>query len=185
MSARETLVEFARRLRRDGYVVATQGNLSLRVGPSVLITPSGVPYESLTPSSIARIDPDGTHGGRHAPSSERALHLAIYRARPEVNAIVHAHPLNVCALAVAGIALPSLLEEVEAVLGGEVRVAEYAPSGTATLGDNAVDALAGRNAAILAHHGSVTIGSDLLAAYHRLEVLERAAAVYILSARLQ
>lgn len=181
MPPRDQLVEFARRLCRDGYVVALQGNLSVRHGETILITPSAVPYDQLTPDLIADLAPDGTHLSGPPPSSERAVHLAIYRSRPEINAVVHAHPLQVCALAVDGRELPALLDEVGPVLGGSVRVADYAPSGSRELGENAVRGMEGRNAVILARHGSVTAGSDLLTAYQRLEVLERAAAVHILA----
>ena len=184
MPLRALLVEFAQRMSREGYVVATQGNLSVRAGEAVLITPSAVPYGRLTTELIAELAADGRRLSGPPPSSERAVHLAIYRARPEINAIVHAHPVHVCALAVAGRDLSALLDEVEPVLGGSVRVARYAPSGTLELGDNAVKAMEGRNAVILARHGSVTGGPDLFSAYQRLEVLERAAAVQILAERL-
>jgi len=165
---------------RDGYVVALQGNLSVRDGETILITPSAVPYDRLTAELISTLAPDGTHLQGPEPSSERAVHLALYRSRPEIKAIVHAHPTHACALAVAGRDLPALLDEVEPVLGGAVRVAEYAPSGSIELAAHAVDAMAGRHAVILARHGTVTTGPDLLTAYQRLEVLERAAAVHIL-----
>lgn len=185
MSPRESLVEFAQRLRREGYVVATQGNLSVRVGGSILITPSAVPAPDLTPESMAELDLDGTRRGGPPPSTERAVHLAIYRARPDVMAVVHAHPVHVCALAVAGCDLPPILDEIEPVLGGGVRVAEYAPAGSAELGAEAVAALERRHAVILARHGSVTVGADLLSAYQRLEVLEHAAAVHLKSGGLR
>lgn len=185
MPPRDQLVEFARRLCRDGYVVALQGNLSLRHGAGFLITPSAVPYDLLDADSMVELSADGSHVSGPAPSSERAVHLAIYAARPEVRAIIHAHPLHVCAIAVDGRELPALLDEVQPVLGGEVRVAEYAPSGSLDLGAHAVRGVEGRNAVILARHGSVTVGPDLLTAYQRLEVLERAAAVHVLTGGLR
>ena len=145
----------------------------------VLITPSQVDYAALTPSMIAELDLDG-RGGRN-PSSERAVHLAIYRARPDVRAIIHAHPVQACALAVLGEPLPAILDEVGPVLGGVVAVAEYAPSGSAELGESAVAALANRNAVLLANHGSVTVGESLGKALYRLEVLERTAQIYLLA----
>ena len=122
---------------------------------------------------------DGSASGR--PSSELAVHLAIYRSRPEVGAIIHAHPVHACVLSVLRLPLPPLLDEVTPVLGGEVCVAAYARSGSDALAEVTVEALRSRFGAILANHGTVTVGADLDQAYSRLEVLERAAHVYVLA----
>lgn len=178
--AREDLVAAARRLAERGYVVGADGNLSVRLGDRVLVTPSGVAYERLDPEALVEVDLAGRGGAN--PSSELALHLAVYAARPDALAVVHAHPVYACALAVLREPLPALLDEVGPVLGGEVRVAAYAPSGSRELGAAAVAALAGdRHGALLANHGTVTLGRDLDQAFYRLEVLERAARVYLLA----
>jgi len=174
-AARQSLVDHGRRLVAGGYVVGADGNLSVRSGDGVLITPSRVPYDRLSAEQIASIDLDGL--GDATRSSEWAVHCAIYRARPEVSAIVHAHPIYACVLAVRRERLEALLDEVEPVLGGPVSVAEYALSGTAELGALAIAGLGLRHAVILANHGTVTVGSDLEEAFYRLEVLERAAHV--------
>ena len=158
--------------------MGADGNLSVRSGDGVLITPSRVPYDRLSAEQIASIDLDGL--GDATRSSEWAVHCAIYRARPEVSAIVHAHPIYACVLAVRRERLEALLDEVEPVLGGPVSVAEYALSGTAELGALAIAGLGLRHAVILANHGTVTVGSDLEEAFYRLEVLERAAHVQVL-----
>lgn len=160
-------------------MVGADGNLSVRVGDQVLITPSQVAYETLRPVQIASLDLAGVGGNN--PSSERAVHLAIYAARPDVRAIIHAHPVNACALAVNREGLPAILDEVMPVLGGDVAVARYAPSGSQELAANAVAALAERQGVLLANHGSVTVGHDLAEALYRLEVLERTAQVYLLA----
>jgi len=177
-AARQSLVDHGRRLVAGGYVVGADGNLSVRSGDGVLITPSRVPYDRLSAEQIASIDLDGL--GDASRSSEWAVHCAIYRARPEVSAIVHAHPIYACVLAVRREPLEALLDEVEPVLGGPVSVAEYALSGTAELGALAIAGLGLRHAVILANHGTVTVGSDLEEAFYRLEVLERAAHVQVL-----
>ncbi len=165
-----------------GYVVAADGNVSVRDGDRVLVTPSAVPYEGLQPAGIVEVDLEGRlHSGGEA-SSELAIHLAIYAARPDVRAIVHAHPPHACALSVNREPLPALLDEVGPVLGGEVRVAAYAPSGSPELAAAAVAGLGhDRHAVILANHGTVTVGADLEKAFARLEVLEHAARVYLLA----
>ena len=178
LDARQSLVDHGRRLVAGGYVVGADGNLSVREGGRVLITPSHVAYDRLTPSEIASIDLDG--GGSASRSSEWAVHCAVYRARPEVVAIIHAHPVFACVLAVRGERLEQLLDEVGPVLGGPVEVAEYALSGTTRLGEHAVKGLGERHAVILANHGTITVGQDLEEAFYRLEVLERAAHVQVL-----
>jgi L-fuculose-phosphate aldolase len=175
---RQSLVDHGRRLLAGGYVVGADGNLSVREGDRVLITPSRVPYDRLTVNEVAAIDLDGA--GSPLRSSEWAVHCAVYRARPEVMAVVHAHPVFACVLAVRGERLEELLDEVGPVLGGPVVVAEYAPSGTTLLGEHAVAGLGNRHGVILANHGTVTVGSDLEEAFYRLEVLERAAHVQVL-----
>ena len=177
-AARQSLVDYGRRLVAGGYVVGADGNLSARDGRRVLITPSRVPYDRLAPEGIASINLSGV--GDRSRSSEWAVHCAIYRARPDAKAIVHAHPVYACVLAVRRERLEALLDEVEPVLGGPVEVAEYAPSGSSDLGIRAVGGLGPRQAVILANHGTVTVGADLEEAFYRLEVLERAAHVQVL-----
>jgi L-fuculose-phosphate aldolase len=177
---RQEVVRHARLLAERGYVVGADGNLSVRWDARrFLVTPTGVPYDLLSAAQICLTALDGSSRGR--PSSEWGLHAAIYRARPDVHAVIHAHPVHACALAVIREPLPSVLDEVVPVLGGPVAVAEYAPSGSEALAGAAVEALAGRQAVLLANHGSVTVGGDLAEAFYRLEVLERAAAVYLLA----
>jgi L-fuculose-phosphate aldolase len=173
MSAHRDLADFAHRLVAGAYTVGRDGNLSVREGDRVLITASGKPKEDLTEDDVVDIDSPER-------SSEWAVHAAIYRARSDVGAVIHAHPIHACVLAVRGESLEALLDEVTPVLGGRIEVAEYAPSGTLELGEHAVAALGDRHAVILANHGTVTIGANLEEAFYRLQVLERAAQVQVL-----
>jgi len=157
---RQSLVDHGLRLVAGGYVVGADGNLSVRDGEGLLITPSRVAYDRLQPGQVVRLDLAGA--GDPSRSSEWAVHCAVYRSRPEVRAVIHAHPVFACVLAVRGEVLEALLDEVGPVLGGPVAVADYAPSG------------------ILANHGTVTVGVDLEEAFYRLQVLERAAQVQVL-----
>jgi L-fuculose-phosphate aldolase len=166
-------------------VVGADGNLSVRDGAGMLISPTRLPYHQTGPEQIVAVAADGSWSGPLPPSSERAVHTAVYAARPEVGAIVHAHPVYACVLAVAGEPLPVVLDEVLPVLGGPVAVAGYVPSGDPGLGEAAVRALGDRHAVLLARHGSVTVGGDLEEAFYRLEVLERAAQVYVLARLLK
>ena len=166
-----------------GYVVGADGNLSLRAVDGMLITPSRLAYEATRPEDIVHVGAGGEWDRALAwpPSSERAVHAAIYAARADVAAIVHAHPVHACALAVLREPLPALLDEVGPVLGGPVEVARYVVSGDPDLGRAAVAGLGDRQAVILANHGTVTVGADLAEAFYRLEVLERAAHVHLLT----
>lgn len=159
-------------------MVGADGNLSVRDGEGLLITPSRVAYDRLQPGQVVRLTLAGE--GDPSRSSEWAVHCAVYRARPEVRAVIHAHPVFACVLAVRGEALEALLDEVGPVLGGPIAVAEYAPSGSAELAAAAVAGLGPRHAVILANHGTVTVGADLEEAFYRLQVLERAAQVQVL-----
>ncbi len=175
---RAEIVRHGRLMSERGYVAGADGNVSARGDEKVLITPSRVPYERLRPGDVVAVDLDGRGGPN--PSSELQVHLAIYRARPDVRAVVHAHPVYACVLAARREPLPPVLEEVGPVLGGAVEVARPAPSGSTALAETVVAALGDRHAVLLADHGSVTTGGDLDEAFYRLEVLERAAQVYVL-----
>jgi L-fuculose-phosphate aldolase len=172
-SARRDLADFAHRLVAGGYTVGRDGNLSVREGERILITASGIAKDRLTEDDVVDIESENR-------SSEWAVHVAIYRARPDVMAVIHAHPIHACVLAVRGEALEPLLDEVTSVLGGRIPVAEYAPSGSEQLGDHAARALTNRHAVILANHGTVTVGAGLEEAFYRLQVLEFAAQVQVL-----
>jgi L-fuculose-phosphate aldolase len=174
---RDSLVAFARRLSSDDLAYGTSGNLSVRAGEMVAITPSGVPYHDMTPDSICLVRlADGEPAAGRRPSTETPMHLAVYRAT-EARAIVHTHSPFV-------VALSSVLDELPAIhyamasLGGPVRVAPYARFGTTALAHAAVAGLAGRTAVILRNHGALCYGSALGQAYDRALVLEWLARVY-------
>jgi len=178
------ITEVARYLEEHGLNHGRSGNISIRVPGvnHVLITPSGLVKSRLNTDDIVVVDLNGSIvEGARKPSSEINLHLAIYRARPEVNAVIHAHTIYATALAVARRPLPVIIEEAVLVLGGDVRVAEFAPYGTIQLAENAVRALEGRKAVLLANHGVVAVGGSLEEALESLILTERLSQVYILS----
>jgi L-fuculose-phosphate aldolase len=179
-AAREELVRYAARLLADGLAVGAAGNLSVRAGDLILITPSGVPYEDLTPADICLV----THAGEEVesaetPSSELPMHLAVYAATG-AGAVVHTHSAEVVALSATCEELPAVHYAITS-LGGSVRVAPYTRFGSAGLADAAVAALQGRHAAILQNHGAVCYGATLAAAYERALLLEWLARVYRLA----
>jgi L-fuculose-phosphate aldolase len=169
--ARDAIVVTGRRMVWDKLVVGTAGNLSVRSGSLVAVTPTGVPYDQLTAGAVGVVDLAGVAiEGPLPATSELPLHLAVYSASPAA-AIVHTH-------SVAATALSCLVSEVPAVhyyaalFGGAPRVAPYSEYGTAELAAGAVAALDGRSACLLANHGAVTIGDSLAEAYERALYLE-------------
>ena len=171
-AAREQLVKFSSRLADDGLAVGSAGNLSVRLGDQIAITPSGVRYDELTAADICLVGLDGAElHAPEAPSSELPMHLAVYAAS-RAAAIVHTHSAEVIALSASCQELPAIHYAITG-LGGPVRVAQYSRFGSAGLADAAVTALAGRRAAILQNHGA-----SLRQAYEHAQLLEWLAGVY-------
>ncbi|MGA5418628.1 class II aldolase/adducin family protein [Streptomyces lavendulocolor] len=167
----DSVVGTARRTVADGLVVGTSGNVSARVGDIVLVTPSGVPYDRLTPADLVAVDLDGTRiRGRLAPTSELAMHLEIYR-RTTARAVVHTHAVHATAVSTLVTELPPI-HYMAATLGGPVRVAPYALYGTEELAAHMVRALDGRTACLLRNHGTIAHGDSLDQAYDRTAQLE-------------
>lgn len=177
----EEIVEACRVMMAAGLVVGTWGNVSRRCPPgSFLITPSGVSYTDLKPEHLTRVDLEsGECSGVMRPSTEARMHAAIYRARSDVEAIVHTHSAHAAVFAVNRMEIPPLLEEMAQVVGGCVRVARYASPGTRELATNAVEALQGLAAVLLANHGLVGVGRTLGEALTVCQVVEKSAQVFL------
>jgi L-fuculose-phosphate aldolase len=177
--AREAIVATCQELSSAGLVVGTAGNVSVREGDLVAVSPSGVRYAELTPELVGVHRLDGTPvEAPLTPSSEMPLHLAIYTARRQVGAVVHTH-------SPAATALSALVDEVPpmhyyaAMFGGPVPVARYATYGTEELARNVVHALHDRTGCLMGNHGAVTVGPDLMTAYDRSVYLEWLCDVYL------
>lgn len=178
---KRAVVRAARGMLDAGLVVSSLGNVSARdpQQPNVIyITPTGLLYTHLLPEDVVTIDLEGQRvAGGHAPSSEWRLHTAIYRARSEINAVVHAHGTYAQAWSFLESPLPALTEELWLFAGGDVRVAPYATSGTQELADRAAEALRDRRAALLARHGIVAVGAAPEEALTLCQIVERQAQV--------
>ncbi|MGH1589172.1 class II aldolase/adducin family protein [Methylobacterium phyllosphaerae] len=159
--AREQVVAVARALDAQGLNRGTSGNVSLRFGDTLLITPSGMPTVRTGPEDIVRMGFDGTHPSGQKPSSEWRFHRDILASRPEFSAVVHAHPVYCTAFAICGEAIPAVHYMVAAFGGPTVRCAPYAPYGTSDLSELALEALADRNVCLLANHGMIAAGASL------------------------
>lgn len=161
LALRRKIITTCLRMTELGINHGTSGNVSARVPGGLLITPSGMPYESLEPEDIALLDDEGRYDGRRLPSTEWRFHYDIMQNRPDVNAIVHNHALHCTVLACLRMEIPAFHYMI-AVAGGEtIRVAPYARFGTQELSDHALAALEGRKACLLANHGMIALGADL------------------------
>ena len=177
-AARTQLVSYSARLLADGLAIGSAGNISVRAGDLVVITPSGIPYHGMRPEDICVVALDGTElTNAETPSTETPMHLAIYATCTRASAVVHTHSPEVIALSASRPELPAIHYAITG-LGGPVRVAPYVRFGSDKLAAAAVDALDGRSAVILRHHGAVTYGRDLAQAYDRALLLEWLARTY-------
>jgi L-fuculose-phosphate aldolase len=172
--ARRAVIAKARAMNALGLNEGTAGNVSVRQGDAMLITPSGAPYDSLTPAKIARmvLDGAGAWTGPLKPSSEWRFHLDIYRARPDAGAIVHTHATHCTAFAMLRRPLRATHYMIAAFGGPDVRCTDYAPYGTEALSTLAVEGLRDRNAVLLGSHGMIVIGRDADEALWRAVELE-------------
>jgi L-fuculose-phosphate aldolase len=169
------------KMNASGINQGTSGNLSVRCDGGLLITPSGVPYDQLEPEDIVRMKLDGSYEHRLAASSEWRIHRDIYVARPEVNAIVHAHPTCCTALAIRGMEIPAVHYMIAVSGGNSIRCAPYRTYGTQELSDAALSALQGRTACLLANHGLVATGPNLAKAMWLAVEVENLARQYVVS----
>ena len=179
--APEAVLATAKAMLRKGLVEGTAGNISARQEDgSVVITPSSVDYEAMQLDDLVVIDLDGNplqcKEGRSA-SSEKLLHLACYKAFDDVGSVIHSHPVWATMFAVAHQPIPACIDEFAIFVGGDVRCSTYGASGTSDVAENAIDALQGRAAALLANHGMVAVGPRPDKALHVTALVERSAQI--------
>ena len=184
---KRSVAETARKMAEFGLVVGTAGNVSVRLDPEeerelMAVTPSATSYESLTLDDIVVTDfeIEPVEGGL-PPSSESLLHVGIYQRRPDVEAVVHTHSVYSSVLAVSGVELPPVIDELIIYVGGAVKVSKYGFPGTSDLADNTCEALGDNKAAFIANHGAVTVGKTLEEALSVCLLVERACQIYIMA----
>ena len=182
MTARDVARRMAlccRQLAARGLIAGQDGNLAVRLSPTrALVTPSGLIKALLAPSDMVEVDLSGEkRRGRRKPTSELDLHLRILRRRPDVGAVVHAHPPTATGFAVAGEGFDRLVLPELILLVGRVPLVPYGTPGTPELGDRVEPYIDRHDALLLANHGAVTVGPTLDAAWIRMESLEHAARI--------
>lgn len=181
LKIRERIIELCREMNRNGLNQGTSGNISARLGDRMILTPSGTPYDTMTLDMLVSmpLDSDGTvWDGPLKPSTEWRFHRDILRARPDANAVVHAHPIFATAFAIARKDIPACHYMVAVFGGHDVRCGGYARYGTPELSAEALKALEGRTGCLLANHGIITIADSLDKAMWRAVELETLAKHY-------
>ncbi len=177
----DAVLAAAKDMLRRGLVEGTAGNISARrEDGNIVITPSSVDYADMRLDDLVLVDPEGgvlaAKDGR-GPSTEMALHLACYRAFDDIGSVIHSHPVWATMFAVAHQSIPACIDEFAVYCGGDIRCAEYAASGTPDVGHNAVKALDGRGAALIANHGLVAVGPRPDKVMHITALVERTAQI--------
>jgi L-fuculose-phosphate aldolase len=180
-NAEAAVLTAAKDMLRRGLVEGTAGNISARrEDGNIVITPSSLDYAEMAFADLVLVDPDGgvlaAKEGR-VPSSEMQLHLACYRAFDDIGSVIHSHPVWATMFAVAHQSIPACVDEFAVYCGGDIRCADYAASGTPDVGNNAVKALDGRAAALIANHGLVAVAPRPDRALHVTALVERTAQI--------
>jgi len=181
---RKAIVENCLALDRLNVNQGTAGNLSARCGEAMLVTPSAVPYDKLTPKMIAKMPIHSDYGawtGPLPPSSEWRIHLDILRAKPEVGAVIHTHAMHATTLSLLHKPIPAVHYMIATFGGPTIRCTKYAPFGTKELSDAVIEGLVDRQGVLLGQHGMVVTGDSLGQALWRAVELETLAKMYLLA----
>jgi L-fuculose-phosphate aldolase len=178
LKLRQKLVRICRMLHQKNLIAAMDGNVSVKFGDGLLTTPSGVNKGFLEEEQLILVDWNGrVVEGDGQPTSEMAMHLAVYRLRPEVEAVVHAHPPLATAFSIAGISLEDFVLPEVVMTMGVIPTAAYATPSTADVPEAIRSLILKHDALILERHGALTVGRDLMEAYNKMEKLEHAALI--------
>lgn len=173
---KKEICEIGRRIYNDGFVAANDGNISVKVDENTFFTtPTGVSKGFMTPDMICKVDATGTpkeSTGKYRPSSEFKMHLKVYKERPDVNSVVHAHPPIATSFAIAGIALDKMIMPEAVIFLGAVPIAQYGTPSTMEIPESLEPYIQDYDAILLANHGALSFGCDLNTAFFRMESTE-------------
>jgi L-fuculose-phosphate aldolase len=180
---KEQMCDIGRRIWTRGFCAGNEGNHSYRISENrILCTPTGLSKSQLKPDDICTVDLEGNQvAGARRRTSEINLHLAIYKARPDVRAVIHSHPPHATAFAVAGVELPTCVHPEAEVFLGPVKMARYVTPGDARLGESILPFVKDSNTILLQSHGVVTFDADLERAYYELEIVDQYARILLLA----
>ncbi|MFL7838464.1 MAG: class II aldolase/adducin family protein [Candidatus Promineifilaceae bacterium] len=183
-SLKQLLVETGIKMLQEGLTVGTWGNISVRDPETglIYISPSGMNYCEIQAADIVVLDSEiNVVDGFRIPSVERGMHVTVYNARPDVNAVIHTHPLYSTVLGVNGMELPGISEDFVQIVGDKIICSEYALPGTMELAHNAVKGLGDYNAVLLPNHGTLNVGPNMPMAMTICHVVEKTAHIYIMA----
>ena len=184
MNYKRFLIDACLRMVKSGLTVETWGNISVRDPETgyVYLTPSGMPYDTIVEDDIVVMDVDGNRiEGERKPTIEYAMHLGLMKNRPDINAVVHTHPVYSQVFALLHENIPPVIDEAAQILGGEVKVTDYALPGSPEMAANAIAAIGNEASCLLANHGAVAVGKDMDAAFRVCTVLEMTAHIYYMA----
>src|SRR5947207_1308702 len=183
---KEQMCDIGRRIWLKGFCAGNEGNHSYRIAENrILCTPTGISKSALKPDDICTVDMEGKQvAGKRKRTSEVLLHLAIYRARPDVKAVVHSHPPHATAFAVAGVDLPTCIHPEAEVFLGAVKMAKYVTPGDTRLGESLLPYVKDSNTILLQNHGTVTYDVDLEGAYYKLEIVDAYSRILLLAKQI-
>jgi L-fuculose-phosphate aldolase len=179
LEIRREMIATCRRMNAAGLNSGAAGNLSVRIDDGLLITPSGIAYETMVPEQIVEMDMAGRYYGDFIPSSEWRFHYDILRARPDADVVLHSHAVHCASLACCRLDLPAIHYMVAVCGGSVVKCSGYAPFGTQELSREALAALGDRNACLLGNHGVIVLGKTMDAAFGVLLEIEQMARIYL------
>ena len=181
LGMKKLIVDIGRRLWIRGYVASHDGNVSVLLNKNeVLTTPTGVSKGFMTVDMIVKVDKTGkavSNNSKYRPSSEIKMHLEVYKERPDIKSVVHAHPPYATSFAVAGIPLTKCVLPEAVISIGAVPIAKYGLPSTMEIPDAIREHIKYSDVILLANHGALTLSSDLLSAYHKMETLEHTASI--------
>lgn len=176
------IIEIGRRVWIKGWVAANDGNITVKTDDGIWATPTGVSKGFLTPDMLIKLDFDGNViEGTWKPTSELKMHLRVYKKRPDVRSVLHAHPPVTTSYAIAGIPLDKLIMPEAVISLGIAPIAEYGTPSTEELPDNVEKYLSDYDALMLENHGALTYGADLNTAYYKMETLEYFAKITLIT----
>ena len=183
---KEQMCDIGRRIWIKGFCAGNEGNHSYRIGENrVLCTPTGISKGNLKPDDICTVDLEGKQvAGKLKRTSEILLHLAIYKARPDIKAVVHSHPPHATAFAIANVELPTCIHPEAEVFLGAVKTAKYVTPGDTRLGESILPYVKDSNAILLQNHGTVTFDKDLEGAYYKLEIVDAYSRILLLAKQI-
>jgi L-fuculose-phosphate aldolase len=181
--ARKLIIEAGIALATKKLILGSWGNISMKIEKDCFaITPSGRSYDQLKPDDIIIVNSEGVKmAGVRTPSTEIKMHLALYKANPEFNAVIHTHSIYACAVASMRRDIPPFIEDMVQVVGGPIRCSDYALAGTEELAKNAVIAVGDNNAALLANHGAVCCGKNMREALNIASIVEKSAQIFCIT----